>query len=237
MNKNCSQKIIKKMKDDYDAIAKEWNLSRNRASGLKVSLVADIKKGDRVLDLGCGNALMLSLVLEKGGIYVGFDLSEKLIEIAKEKYEKEVNEGQASFFVGQATKLPFEDVQFDFVISFAVLHHVPSRELQEKYFQEIKRVSKPKAKVKIIVWNLLSEWTNNRFGIESQLAGGKSGETIVPWKATSGKVIERYIYQFSKEELFSLAKSAGFKNIKIDFFTRSGEKKENGEELVLEMEK
>jgi len=237
MNKNNPQKTIKKVKDDYDLIAKEWNLSRNRVSGLKKSLMADIKDGDKVLDLGCGNALMLSSVLENGAIYVGLDLSEKMIEIAKEKYKKEIESNQASFFVGQATELLFQDEEFDFVMSFAVLHHIPSKELREKYFQEIKRVSAPNAKVKISVWNLLSEWPNNRFNIVNQLAGKKSGETIVPWKATSGKIIERYIYQFSKEELFSLAESAGFKNIKIDYFSRAGERIENGEEMVLEMEK
>ena len=68
------------------------------------------------------------------------------------------------------------------------------------------------------------------------MAGKKSGETIVPWKATSGKIIERYIYQFSKEELFSLAENTEFKNIRIDFFNRAGEIVENGEEMVLEME-
>jgi len=237
MNKNNPQKIIEKVKDDYDLIAKEWDLSRNRVSGLKKTLMADIKDGDKVLDLGCGNALVLPYVLENSAIYVGLDLSEKMIEIAKEKYKKEIEQGNASFFVGQATELPFQDEEFDFVMSFAVLHHIPSKELREKYFQEIKRVSALSAKVKISVWNLLSEWPNNRFHIEDQLAGKKSGGTTVPWKATSGKVVERYIYQFSKEELFSLAEGAGFKNIKIDYFSRIGERNENGEEIVLEMEK
>lgn len=237
MNKNNSQKIINKVREDYNLIAKEWDLSRNRFSNLKVSLITDINSGDKVLDLGCGNAFLLPLILDKGARYVGFDLSEKLIEISKNKYEKEIENGQAEFVIGQATELPFKDDEFDFVISFAVLHHIPSRELQEKYFQEIKRVLKSNAKVKISVWNLFSEWPNKRFDIESQLAGKKSGDAIVPWKATSGKIVERYIYQFSKEELFSLAERAGFKNIKLDYFNRAGEKVDNGEELVLEMEK
>jgi len=237
MNKNNSQKIIEKVKNDYDLIAKEWDLSRNKVSELKKSLMIDIKNGDKVLDLGCGNAFMLPFILENSAIYVGFDLSEKMIEIAKEKYKKEIESSQASFFVGQATELPFQNEEFDFVMSFAVLHHIPSKELREKYFQEIKRILVPNAKVKISVWNLLSEWPNNRFHIEDQLAGKKSGETIIPWKATSGKIVERYIYQFSKEELFSLAEGAGFKNMEIDYFSRAGERKKNAEEMVLEMAK
>ena len=45
------------------------------------------------------------------------------------------------------------------------------------------------------------------------------------------------MHQFSREELLLLAKNAGFKNIKIDFFNRAGELTENGEEMVLEMER
>lgn len=231
MNKNDVQKIINQVKVDYDLIAREWNLSRNRASQLKISLISEIKENDKVLDLGCGNGLMVPFILEQGGFYQGVDISENLLKIAKEKYQK------VNFFKGQVTALPFKNEEFDFVISFAVLHHLPSRELQEKFFQEIRRVAKFNTKIKIIVWNLLSPWTNKKFKIEQQLAGGKSGDVVVPWKATKGKIVERYLYQFSKEELFSLAEKFEFKNIKINYFTRAGEKKENGEELVLEMEK
>ena len=138
--------------------------------------------------------------------------------------------------MGQATELPFKNKEFDFVISFATLHHIPSKELQEKFFREIKRVSKSRAKIKIIVWNLFSEWTKKRFDIGNKLKGKKSGEVFIPWKATQRKIINRFIYQFSEEELLSLAENAGFKNIKIDLFNRAGEKIKSGEEIVLEME-
>ena len=236
MNKNNLQKIIEKTRDDYDLISREWDLSRNRASQIKINLISEIKPKNKVLDIGCGNALMLPFVLEKGAFFSGLDISEKLIEIARKKYSKEIEQKKAELFVGVATELFFEENEFDFVISFAVLHHIPSKELQKKFFEEIKRVSKPNAKVKIIVWNLLSNWANKRFNIKYQLDGKENGDVLIPWKATQGKVIDRYYYQFSKEELLSLAKDAGFKNTEINFFNRAGEKTENGEEMVLEME-
>ncbi len=237
MSKNNPQKIIEKTRDDYDLIAKEWDLSRNRASQLKVNLVENIESKSKVLDIGCGNALMLPFVLKKDAFYCGLDISKNLIEISKKKYIKEIEEGKAKFIVGQATKPPFQNEEFDFVISFAVLHHIPSEELRKKFFKEIMRISKPNAKVKITAWNLYNEWASDRFNIGSQLAGKQSGDAIVPWKATQGKIINRYLHQFSKEELFSLAKKAGFKKIEIDFFSRAGERIENGEEMVLEMER
>ena len=237
MNKNNTQKIIEKIRDDYDLIAEEWNLSRNRVSQLKINLTESIKSKSKVLDIGCGNALILPFVLKKDAFYRGIDISEKLIEISKEKYKKEIEEGRVEFFVGQATELPFQNEEFDFLISFAVLHHIPSKELREKFFKEMMRISKPNAKVKITVWNLYNKWANDRFDISNQLAGKQSGDVVVPWKATKGKIINRFVHQFSKEELFSLAKDAGFENIKIDFFNKAGEGMKNGEEMVLEAER
>ena len=236
MNKNNPQKIIEKVRDDYDLIAKEWDLSRNRASKLKIDLISDIKSGYEVLDIGCGNALMLPFVLKKGAFYSGLDISESLIEIARKKYLKEVEQEKAELVVGQATNSFFKDNEFDFVISFSVLHHIPSEKLRKKFFEEIKRVSKSNAKVKIIVWNLLSDWANKRFNIKDQLDGKENGDVLIPWKATQGKVIDRYYYQFSQKELLSLTKDMGFENIEINFFNRAGKQKENGEEMVLEME-
>ncbi|MCK4524907.1 MAG: class I SAM-dependent methyltransferase [Candidatus Andersenbacteria bacterium] len=237
MQKNKPQKIIEKIRDDYDLIATEWDLSRNRASKLKIDLISEIETKNKVLDIGCGNGLMAPFILEKGAFYFGLDISGNLIKIARKKYAKEIKNGQTNFFAGQATDLPFENKEFDFIISFAALHHIPSEELRKKFFEEIKRISKPSAKVKITVWNLLSDWANDRFNIASQLAGKQSGDVVVPWKATKGKIVDRYMHQFSREELLLLAKNAGFKNIKIDFFNRAGELTENGEEMVLEMEK
>lgn len=237
MNKNNSQKIIEKIRDDYDLIATEWDFSRNRASKLKTNLISDIEPGNNVLDIGCGNGLIVPFILEKRAFYFGLDISENLIEIAKGKYTKEIKNKKAKFVVGSAAELPFKNKEFDFVISFAVLHHIPSEKLRKRFFEEIKRVSKPSAKVKIIVWNLLSDWANDRFNIVSQLAGKQSGDVVVPWKATEDKIIDRYVHQFSEEELLFLAKNTGFKNIKIGFFNRAGERIKNGEEMVLEMER
>lgn len=44
---------------------------------------------------------------------------------------------------GDASSLPFEDVKFSAAVSFTMLHHVPSRELQDKILREICRVLKP----------------------------------------------------------------------------------------------
>jgi ubiquinone/menaquinone biosynthesis C-methylase UbiE len=44
---------------------------------------------------------------------------------------------------GDATEMPFGDSEFSGAVSFTMLHHVPSRELQDKVLAEVLRVLKP----------------------------------------------------------------------------------------------
>lgn len=44
---------------------------------------------------------------------------------------------------GDATKMPFGDSEFSGAFSFTMLHHVPSKELQNKVLAEVFRVLKP----------------------------------------------------------------------------------------------
>jgi len=44
---------------------------------------------------------------------------------------------------GDATKMPFVESEFSGAVSFTMLHHVPSRELQNKVLAEVLRVLKP----------------------------------------------------------------------------------------------
>ena len=230
-----SRRIVDKIKSDYNLIAKEWDLSRSQPSQIKLNLIRDIEPDTEVLDIGCGNGLMFPYIAEKGAFYFGLDIAENLIDIAKDRYAGEIEEGRARFVVGEATDLPVRDGEFDFVISFAVLHHLPSDEMRKKFFEEIQRALRPNGRVKITVWNLFNEWARDRFDIGSQLAGKNSGDVTIPWKGTRGEIVNRYVHQFSEDELYALAEEADFFDIRIGYYNRAGEQMEGGEEMVLEM--
>ena len=44
---------------------------------------------------------------------------------------------------GDATRMPFEDRRFSAVVCFTMLHHIPSRELQDRALTEAARVLRP----------------------------------------------------------------------------------------------
>jgi ubiquinone/menaquinone biosynthesis C-methylase UbiE len=89
-----------------------------------------------VLEIGCGNGFGAYLLHQlKPKSYVGVDLMEEQIEIARKKYL------QFQFIVQDATNLSqFEDASKDAIIIFGVLHHIPE---WRKVIDEIGRVLRP----------------------------------------------------------------------------------------------
>ena len=95
-----------------------------------------LKPGQKVLDVGCGMAhLLFELTQVVPGLEVyGIDISKYALEHAKEEIRDRLQ-------YGEAQSLPFEDKQFDLVISLTTLHNLKIYDLK-KAVQEIERVSK-----------------------------------------------------------------------------------------------
>ena len=237
MNQYKAQAIVRQTRQFYNTAAKEWDVSRGMPSPIKIKLIKPIKPGMKVLDLGCGNGLMVAPILQRGAYYYGADISDKFIALCKKRYLSYIKTKQAEFKTADAVKLPYKNNYFDFAVSIAVMHHIPSAELRLKFLQELYRVMKTGAVAKIDNWNLHEEWGRNKYKIENQLknipAGHDEGDVLVPWKATGGKAIPRYLHIFSDKELKDLARAAGFKKIKIEYFNRAGVKTKNGEAQVM----
>ncbi len=91
------------------------------------------------LEIGCGVGFLSAYLNEKYGMKVtGTDVDPEQIELARKHHEE--NE-HLRFLEADATKLPFEDTEFDMVLSFKVLHHIGS---WDRALEEIHRVLRPK---------------------------------------------------------------------------------------------
>ncbi|HEY9680515.1 MAG TPA: class I SAM-dependent methyltransferase [Oculatellaceae cyanobacterium] len=95
-----------------------------------------LKKGDKVLDVGCGKGFLLyELTQVVQGLDVrGVDISGYAIENAKPEIRAFVQQGNA-------TKLDFPDKAFDLIISITTLHNLYCYELFDA-LKEIERVGK-----------------------------------------------------------------------------------------------
>jgi tRNA (uracil-5-)-methyltransferase TRM9 len=160
--------------------------------------------------------------------YLGVDISQKLIEIAKRKYP------QKEFLVADNLNLPFPDNNFDKVFSVAVLHTIPSKELRKKALVELKRVLKPKGLLILIVWNM---WRKEFLPLILKHCFlkiiGKSKldfrDVLISWADKT----ERYYHVFTQTELKLLTEESGFKIVKRGI-VKSGEGKRSNIYLIAE---
>ncbi|MFY9484485.1 MAG: class I SAM-dependent methyltransferase [Patescibacteria group bacterium] len=97
----------------------------------------EIKPGDKVLEIGCGNGRNLTYMAEQGLNTFGIDISATALKEAKQILKDknlDAHLSEASFY-----KLPFADQSFKAIISNASLHSIPW-EGAKKAFSEINRV-------------------------------------------------------------------------------------------------
>jgi ubiquinone/menaquinone biosynthesis C-methylase UbiE len=101
---------------------------------------AEIKKGDRILDVCCGTGDQAFYYIKKGAIVTGIDLNPKMIEVAlSRKQKQEVSD--IYFKVADAAALPFEDHIFDKASISLALHEIESSK-RDAAISEMKRVVK-----------------------------------------------------------------------------------------------
>ena len=202
MDKETAEYLLNKTCGDYNLIGGYFSSTRGFIWEDMKFLKKFISKGDRVLDLGCGNARLIKFFrsLKIDYNYTGVDCSAKLIKIAKKKYPGE------KFFKANALSLPFKNDCFDKIFSIAVFHHIPSKELRAEFLEEAKRVLMPGGIFILMVWNLrqrrfLSYHLKYFFLRLIRKSKLDFKDIFYPWKGQDRKILtERYLHCFTKKE-------------------------------------
>jgi len=113
--------------------------------------VAEVEKGMRVLDIGCGPGYVSAAAAQRKAIPIGLDFSNEMVAIARGKFP------EIEFREGDAQNLPFADSIFDRVLAnFALLHLANP----ERACAEACRVLKPGGRFGFTTWARKEE---NRF--------------------------------------------------------------------------
>jgi len=92
-------------------------------------------KDKKILDIGCGDGVLSYMLAKEKAIVSGVDTSDIAIAYAKEKTKKM----QIDFRQASAYELPFDDSEFDAIVSSDVIEHLQD---VNQYLKEIKRVTK-----------------------------------------------------------------------------------------------
>jgi len=194
-----------------------------------VKLTEEVKDGDKILDVGCGNGRLLRAFQGKNISYIGVDNSEKLISLAKRRScELRIANCEFRIFdILELSKLP--QINFDYVFCVAVLQHIPGRDLRIAALKQLKNKVSDDGKIIISVWNL---WNQKKFrklifkfwalklikknNIAGEAGGMDFGDILFDWKNSRGEAIsKRYYHAFRMGELKDIIKKTGLKIEKI----------------------
>ncbi len=122
-----------------------WGPYHQHRHEMRYDLVADaarkaLQAGGRILDVGCGSALVADRIADMDVAYVGTDFGGPHIAYAAKKFKNFAGAPHLSFARSDAAALPFADASFDVVVMSEVIEHLIRPELA---VWEISRVLRP----------------------------------------------------------------------------------------------
>lgn len=98
--------------------------------------------GARVLDAGCGTGYGAALLAETAAHVTGLDLAPDALDYARAHYPA----SNLVFQQGECSKLPFADGEFDWVVAFEVIEHLPDA---DGFLREVRRVLRPQGRLAV----------------------------------------------------------------------------------------
>jgi SAM-dependent methyltransferase len=227
MKTSTSEQLVRLNKQFYQTFGQAFSNTRQRIQMGQRRILESIPKIGNWLDLGCGNG---NLAVEWGrqkreGMYIGVDFSPVLIREAKEAVQKKTIPAGLDIQFAQTDlsdenwSLPWRQTILTGVMAFAVLHHIPGRDLRLRLLCQVNRLLPRGSEF------LHSEWQfqNNprilsrkqpwsKIGIEDGEVD--QGDALLDWRhALPGQTEQiglRYVHLFSRGELGELAELSGF---------------------------
>lgn len=109
--------------------------------------------GKTIVDVGSSFGWLENGLKESGAKLVGIDSNKDAVEFARKKLGR-----KATFYIGNAIKIPLKDSCADIVTFFDVIEHLPKK-TEKKALNEIKRVLKKEGLLLLTTPN--SHWLSN----------------------------------------------------------------------------
>ena len=218
----------------YQTFADSFAETRARLQPGVERLMPSIANATRILELGSGNGELISALLKHGfkGYYLGLDLSERMLAIARAAvqdtsqvsfHQAELGKGDLSAQIRRATAQAVHP-PYDQLVCFATLHHIPGHAVRERLVRELRKLTDDGGRLYLSVWNFMqSERLRARVlpwdtvGIDEQAV--EPGDYLIDWRRDGEGI--RYVHHFTEEQLVQLAEQAGF--LVRESFTSDGE--------------
>jgi SAM-dependent methyltransferase len=224
---NIRDQLLDLNRKFYQTFAHQFSATRQRLQPGVLRILDLVSSQESVLDLGCGNGELGKELLRRNheGPYIGVDSNPEFLKIAR----KDLPEVRSITLLQNDLSTPYWDVelpvkQFDLILAFAVLHHIPSAGLRQQVLSKISSLSASGGRFIHSEWQFLNSprlrdrvqpW--EKIGLKSDQV--EAGDYLIDWR--QGGLGLRYIHVFEPGELESLAADAGFKI--METFASDGE--------------
>jgi SAM-dependent methyltransferase len=199
--------------DAYEKLAESFSrLAPSKAENAYIEQPAMRKavgnvRGLKIFEAGCGPGILAEYLIDEGAKVVGYDVSPKMIELAKNRNPK-----NATFFVADgALPLPLgieQNGQFDMVVASLAIDYIKDWSTP---LAEFNRLLKPKGKFIFTIQHPLGSWNWYKpecaFGVQYVEA---------TWKGFNEEPVVMPDYYRSFEEVINPLISAGFKILKVE---------------------
>lgn len=209
MENNDSKKPI--ALEAYEKLAESFSrLAPTKAENAYIEQPAMRKalghvRGKKIFEAGCGPGILAEYLVHEGAKVVGFDISPKMIELARER----VRENATFFVADMALPLPIDQSgQFDFVAASLSLDYIKDWSVP---LSEFYRLLKPKGRFIFTIQHPLGSWNWYKpecaFGVQYVEAS---------WKGFTPEPVIMPDYYRSFAEVINPLVKAGFKIVEVE---------------------
>ncbi len=179
------------VKEVYEEIADHFSETRYSQWNCVRNFLDTCCVGDLIGDIGCGNGK--NMLYRNDLQYIGCDISERLVNIARNKTGNEI-------ICSSGTNLPFQNGLFDACMSVAVIHHLSTANERKRFLEEMVRCTKPGGRIMFTVWMLDQP-------LKTKWIARGNGDYSIPWHNKSGAILQRFYHLFTEEEIYNILPS------------------------------
>lgn len=228
MKPTVAQTLVELNRRFYTEFGENFSATRQRIQPGVRKIISRLAGNERVLDLGCGNGQLAQTLAQAGfhGEYLGLDFSLPLLRDAQSQPRAfpvhfcAVDLTSPDWSLNAVYSSPMTDIpsppiteHWSLITAFAVLHHIPSRQLRLNILRQVHRLLPSGGRFIHSNWQFLnSEKLRGRIQpwetVGLSAADVDEGDTLLDWRAGGSGL--RYAHHFSAEELAQLAAETGF---------------------------
>ncbi len=223
MDKTTIKTLIRLNQQFYQTFAEQFSATRQQIQPGVRNVIRQMPPESLILDLGCGNGKLWQGLVENGfqGQYVGLDFSSELLAVAAQQASETIASIPATspplFLQADLTENGWQSnvpqPAYDFVLAFAVLHHLPGEFNVIQLLRQIQQILAHGGKFIFSVWQFLNsprlrariqDWSE--IGLNADQV--EQGDYLLDWR--QGGQGFRYVHHYSAQELEGLASRCGF---------------------------